>query len=63
MVTKRQARARVARVFDVVRLTDEELIHYHEQMFGPLTATTRKRFLDAARQEATASPRGMALAA
>lgn len=63
MVTKRQARASVVRVFDVARLTDEELIRCHEQMFGPLTAMTRKRFLDAARQGAATSPTDVALAA
>jgi hypothetical protein len=53
MVTKRPTRAPVIRVFDAARLTDEELIRRHEEMFGRLTAMTRKRFLAAARRDAS----------
>lgn len=63
MVTKRRTRASMDRVLDVGKLTDRELIRCHEQMFGRLTAMTRKRLLDAARPGTAPALTDVALAA
>lgn len=63
MVTKRRASASVVHSLNVGTLTDKELIRCHEQMFGRLTAMTRKRLLRAARRGAKPAPTDVALAA